>query len=94
MGIALFEMCYKKEFHFDFTSYFKVKCGPYENKITIPRPELLGNLSRLTLTVLNSFQEKLIFQVYMRSLIQVSLAWIKSYNKEIVTFVQNQFVKI
>ena len=69
----------------------------YKNKITIPRLELLGNLilSRLILTVLNSFKGEIdISSLYARSDSKVSFAFIKSYNKEFVTFVQNRVVEI
>ena len=75
----------------------KSRVATYKNKITIPRLELLGNLilSRLILTVLNSFKgETDISSLYAWSDSKVSLAWIKSYNKEFVTFVQNQVVEI
>ena len=68
--------------------------APYKNKITIPRLELLGNLilSRLILTVLNSFKGEIdISSLYAWSDSKVSLAWIKWYNKE---FVQNRVVEI
>ena len=69
----------------------------YKNKITIPRLELLGNLilSRLILTVLNSFKGEIdISSLYAWSDSKVSFAFIKSYNKEFVTFVQNRVVEI
>ena len=75
----------------------KSRMAPYKNKITIPRLELLGNLilSRLILTVLNSFKGEIdISSLYAWSGSEVSLAWIKSYNKEFVTFVQNRVVEL
>ena len=53
-------------------------------KEAIPRLQLLGNLilSRLILTVLNSFKG------------EIFLVWIKSYNKEFVTFVQNRVLEL
>ena len=65
----------------------------YKNKITIPRLELLGNL---ILSRLIRLTKKLIFQVYKYawSDSNVSLAWIKSYNKEFVNFVQHQVGQI
>ena len=75
----------------------KSRVAPYKIKITIPRLELLGNLilSRLILTVLNSFKwESDILTLYAWSDSKVSLAWIKSYNKEFVTFIQNRVVEI
>ena len=74
-------MCEKKQFHFKFASWFKIKRGPYKNKITIPRLELLGNLilSRLILTVLNSLKGEIdISSLYAWFNSKVSLAWIKS----------------
>ena len=71
--------------------------APYKNKITIPKLELLGNsvLSRLILTILNSLKgETDILSLYGWSDSKFSLAWIKSYNKEFVTFVQNRVVEI
>ena len=75
----------------------KSRVAPYKNKVTIPRLELRGNLllSRLILTVLNSFKGEIdISSLYAWSDSKVSLAWIKSYNKEFVTFVQNRVVEI
>ena len=72
----------------------KSSVAPYKNKITILRLELLGNLilSRLILTVLNSFKGEIyISSLYAWSDSKVSLAWIKWYNKE---FVQNRVVEI
>ena len=75
----------------------KSRVASYKNKITIPRLKLLGNLilSHLILTVLNSFIGEIdISSLYALSDSKVSLAWIKSYNKEFVTFVQNRVVEI
>ena len=75
----------------------KSRVASYKNKITIPRLKLLGNLilSHLILTVLNSFKGEIdISSLYALSDSKVSLAWIKSYNKEFVTFVQNRVVEI
>ena len=75
----------------------KSRVASYKNKITIPRLKLLGNLilSHLILTVLNSFKGEIdISSLYAVSDSKVSLAWIKSYNKEFVTFVQNRVVEI
>ena len=58
---------------------------------------MFGNLilSRLILTVLNSFKGGIdISSLYVWSDLKVSLAWLKSYNKEFVTFVQNRVVEI
>ena len=62
----------------------KSRVGPYKNIVTLPRLELLGNLilSRLILTVLNSFKGEIdISSLYAWSDSKVSLAWIKSYYK-------------
>ena len=70
---------------------------PIKIKLSIPRLELLGNLilSRLILTVLNTFQgEILISYLYAWTDSQVSLAWIKALHKEFQTFVQNRVVEI
>ena len=68
----------------------KSRVTTYKNKITIPRFELLGNL-----TVLNSFKGEIDFSsLYTRSNSKVSFTWIKSYNKEFVTFVQNRVAEI
>ena len=75
----------------------KSSVAPYKNKVTILRLELLGNLilSRLILTVLNSFKGEIdISSLYAWSDSKVSFAFIKSYNKEFVTFVQNRVVEI
>ena len=72
--------------------------APYKNKITIPRLELPGNLilSRLILTVFNSCKGEIdiYINLYAWSDSKVSLVWIKSYNKEFVTFVQNRVAEI
>ena len=73
------------------------RVAPYKNKITIPRLRLLDSLilSRLILTVLNSFKGEIdISSLYAWSDSKVSLAWIKSYNKEFVNVVQNRVVEI
>ena len=58
-GCCLYLKCVTKN-NFISTSLVasKSRVAPYKNKITIPRLELLGNLilSRLILTVLNSFK--------------------------------------
>ena len=75
----------------------KSRVASYKNKITILRLELLGYLisSRLMLTVLNSLKGEIdISSLYAWSNSKVSLAWIKSCNKEFVTFVQNRVVEI
>ena len=97
-GCRLYLKCVTKN-NFISTSLVasKSRVATYKNKITIPRLELLGNLilSRLILTVLNSFKgEADISSLYAWSDSKVSLAWIKSYNKEFVTFVQNRVVEI
>ena len=47
------------------------------------------------LTVLNSFKVEIgISSLYALPKSKVSLAWIKSYNKEFVTFAQKRFVEI
>ena len=72
--------------------------APYKNKITIPRLELPGNLilSRLILTVFNLCKGEIdiYINLYAWSDSKVSLVWIKSYNKEFVTFVQNRVAEI
>ena len=97
-GCCLYLKCVRKN---NFISTYlvasKTRVAPYKNKITIPRLELLGNLilSRLILTVLNSFKGEIdISSLYAWSGSKVSLAWIKSYNKEFVTFVRNRVVEI
>ena len=60
-GCCLYLKCVTKN-NFISTSLVasKSRVAPYKNKITIPRLELLGNLilSRLILTVLNSFKRE------------------------------------
>ena len=75
----------------------KSRVVPIKIKLSISRLELLGNLilSRLILTVLNTFQgEILISRLYAWTDSQVSLAWIKALHKEFQTFVQNRVVEI
>ena len=75
----------------------KSRVASYKNKITILRIELLCYLilSRLMLTVLNSLKGEIdISSLYAWSNSKVPLAWIKSCNKEFVTFVQNRVVEI
>ena len=97
-GCCLYLKCVtKNNFISTYLVASKTRVAPYKNKITIPRLELLGNLilSRLILTVLNSFKwESDILTLYAWSDSKVSLAWIKSYNKEFVTFIQNRVVEI
>ena len=97
-GCCLYSKCVTKS-NFISTSLVasKSRVAPYKNKITIPRLELRGNLilSRLILTVLNSFKGEIdISSLYAWSGSKVSLAWIKSYNKEFVTFAQNRVVEL
>ena len=94
-GYCLYLKCVAKN-NFISTSLVasKSRVAPYKNKITIPRLELLGNLilSRLILTVFNSLKAEIdISSLYTWSDSNVSLAWIKLYNKE---FVQNRVVEI
>ena len=97
-GCCLYLKCVtKNNFISTYLVASKSRVAPYKNKITIPRLELLGNLilSRLILTVLNSFKGEIdISSLYAWSDSKVSLAWIKSYNKEFVTFVRNRVVEI
>ena len=63
----------------------------------LPRLELFGSLisSHLILIVLNLFKGEIdISSLYAWSDSKVFLAWIKSYNKEFVTFIQNWVVEI
>ena len=65
--------------------------------VTIPRLELLGNLllSRLMLAVINALDEQYQFtSLYYWTDSQVSLSWIKSFNKEYKAFVQNRIDEI
>ena len=75
----------------------KSKVAPIKRKLSTPRLELLGNLilSRLILTVLNTFQGEIVIScLYAWTDSQVSLAWIKALHKEFQTFVQNRVVEI
>ena len=97
-GCCLYLKCVAKN-NFISTSLVasRSRVAPYKNKITIPILELLGNLilSRLILTFLNLFKGEIgISSLYAWSDSKVSLPWIKSYNKEFVTFVQNRVVEI
>ena len=63
-GCCLYLKCVTKN-NFVSTSLVasESRVTPYKNKITVPRLELLGNLilSRLSLTVLNSFKGEIDF---------------------------------
>ena len=75
----------------------KSRVARIKRKLSIPRLELLGNLilSRLILTVLNTFQGEIFIScLYAWTDSQVSLAWIKALHKEFQTFVQNRVVEI
>ena len=66
-GCCLYLKCVtKNNFISTYLVASKTRVAPYKNKITIPRLELLGNLilSRLILTVLNSFKG----EIYISSL--------------------------
>ena len=92
--LSLFEMCNN---HFISTSLVasKSRVAPYKNKITILRLESLGNLilSRLILTVLNSFKGEIDI-LFLRGLVQKFL-W-PGLNRIIknLIFVQNRVVEI
>ena len=63
----------------------------------MPRLELLGTLllSRLMLSVRNSFKNELLFDnVYYWRDSQIALAWIKSTNKEFKAFIENRVAEI
>ena len=98
MGVvSIWNVWQKKKFISTSLVASKSRVAPYKSKITIPRLELLGNLilSRLILTVLNSFKGEIdISSLYAWSDSKVSFAFIESYNKEFVTFVQNRVVEI
>ena len=75
----------------------KSRVARIKRKLSIPRLELLGNLilSRLILTVLNTFQGEIFIScLYAWTDSQVSLAWIKALHKEFQTLVQNRVVEI
>ena len=75
----------------------KSRVAPLKRKETIPRLELLGNLilSRLVINVLNALcNEICIDEVLCFTDSQVSLAWIKSTDKELKTFVENRVKEI
>ena len=75
----------------------KSRVAPLKKKLTIPRMELMGNLiiSRLIISVMCALKEEMKFnKIYCWTDSQVALAWIKSTNKELKTFVQNRVIEI
>ena len=61
--------------------------------LTVPRLKLLGNfvLSKLMVNVLSASKNHIVINsVYFWTDSQISLAWIRSINKEFKTFVQNR----
>ena len=68
----------------------KSRVIPMKKKYSIPRLELLGILSKLMVTMLNSLKEEIfidVFYCYIDS--GMALAWILSIDKELKTFCKN-----
>ena len=75
----------------------KSRVVSHSSKFTIPRIELLGNLvlSRLVANVYRALKDELqISRIICFTDSQVTLAWIKSLNKEFTPFVENRVVEI
>ena len=75
----------------------KSRVVPASKKITIPRIELLGNLitSRLVISVCRALEvDLLIKKVFCWTDAKITLAWIKSIDKEFDTFVENRVIEI
>ena len=75
----------------------KSRLIPSSKKFTMPRLELLGNLilSRLLANVSRALRSEItINKIFSWSDSQISLAWIKSVNKEFKPFVENRLIEI